>query len=323
MRAMNRFFLLLACAAGLAALPAARGRPAEGVLLDSYSAIVNGKVITVGDVLAALRPAQERLAARYAGRELEQKLAEEFNAARDALVESELILVDFEMQGGSLPDRAIEDHVNSVIHDRFGNDRAAFLKALAAERLTFGEWRQQMKDQLIVQIRRQQEVGAKILITPLDLQTAYAARRDTDFARPERVRLRTLALPAAADGPVDPVQLERVRTGQVPFDADAFAGAVFQDAGDFLDVSSLNEATRAALAGLQPGDVSPPIEIAGTAYLLQLVERQPARIVPFDEAAPEVRRDLRRAEFERLNRIWINSLRAKYHVQLFTHNLFD
>ena len=323
MPAMNRFALLLAvfCVRAAAAAPA-QTFPAGGVLLDAYSAIVNGKVITVGDVLLALRPAQERLAARYAGRELEQKLVEEFDATRASLVESELILVDFEMQGGSLPDRAVEDHVNSVIHDRFGNDRAALLKALSAERLTYGEWRQQMKDQLIVQIRRQQEVGSKILITPLDLQNAYEARKLSDFTRPERVRLRTLALPAS--GAVAPAELAaRIRSGDLPFDASAAEGAEFQDAADFLEVASLHEAVRAAVERLAPGEISDPVDVGGTPYLVQLVERQEAQVLSFDEAAPELRRDLRRAEFDRLNQIWMDSLRSKYHVQLFAHDLLD
>lgn len=320
---MNRFILLLAFPAWVATAALAQNLPAAGVLLDSYSAIVNGKVITVGDILSALRPAQERLAARFDGRDLEQKLVEEFNATRNVLVESQLILADFEMQGGSLPDRAIEDHINSVIHDRFGNDRAAFLKALAAERLTFTEWRKQMKEQFIVQIRRQQEVAAKILITPLDLQTAYDARKLTDFSRPESVRLRTLSIPSmdgdAALGPL----VERLRGGQIPFDASAAEGAVLQDNGELLETASLAEPIRDALASLEPGAISGPVEIGGTTYLVQLVERQEARLLPFDETAADLRRDLRRAEFDRLNKIWVDSLRSKYYVQLFAHNLFD
>ena len=132
---MNRLVLPLAALIG-ATVAGAQGLPASGILLDSYAAIVNGHVVTVGDVLSAMPAAHERLAAQYSGRELGEKLLEKFNDVRDALVESELVLLDFEMQGGALPDRAIEDHVNTVIHDQFQNDRTAFLKALADQRLT-------------------------------------------------------------------------------------------------------------------------------------------------------------------------------------------
>ena len=323
MAPMNRLVLPLA-AMIWAAAAGAQGLPASGILLDSYAAIVNGKVVTVGDVLAAMSAAQARLADQYAGRELEAKLLEKFNAVRDSLVESELVLLDFETQGGTLPDRAIEDHVNSVIHDQFQNDRTAFLKALAEQRLTYAEWHKQMKDQLVVQIMRQKEVSAKILITPLDLQAAYDARKLSDYSLPERVRLRTLVFPAAT-ARSDAAEIGgQIRSGQSSFEQIAAEkGVSLQDDGEFIEISSLHEALRAALAGLAPGDVSEPVDIGGSLYLVQLVERQEARVRPLDEVAPELEKKLRAAEFDRLNKAWIDSLRAKYYVQVFDHDLFD
>ncbi len=324
---MNRFVFLLAALVGTAA--AAQSLPAAGILLDSYAAVVNGKVVTVGDVLSAMPAAHERLSAQYAGRELEEKLAEKFGEVRDKLVESELVLLDFETQGGTLPDRAVEDHVNSVIHDQFQDDRTAFLKALAEQRLTYTEWHKQMKDQLVVQIMRQKEVAAKILITPLDLQAAYDARKLSDYATPERVRLRTLAF--AVD---DPEHLDKVRktaerlrqrllAGDVAFDADASKNAILQDDGEFLDVASLHETLRAALTDLAPGGISAPVEIGGSLYLVQLVERRPAGMRTLEEVAADLEKKLRGDEFDRLNRAWIDSLRAKYYVRLFDVDLFD
>jgi parvulin-like peptidyl-prolyl isomerase len=321
---MKRFLLLCALLGGtvpgFAAAP-----PVPGVLLDSYAAIVNGKVITVGDVLAAMQPLQERLAARLQGAELQQRLAEEYHAIRNSLVESELILLDFELQGGDLPDRAIEDHINSVILERFGNNRAEFLRALAAERLTFADWRKQMKDQLIVQIMRQREVLAKILITPLDLQQAYDRNRDT-FARPERVHLRTRILgPANADGSPEETRARaldvrnRLASGDLP---PGDAPGTLADP-EWFDTANLNDAIRDAIAGLAPDGIAEPIELGGDLYLVQLLDRQEARVLPLDEVSPDLERELRRSEYERLNRIWIDTLRAKYFVQLFTHSLFD
>lgn len=329
MPAMNRILLFLIMA--IAAAPArAQDLPAAGVLLDSYAALVNGKVITVGEVLAALQPAQEDLMARYSGDALRQKLLEEYNSVRDELVDSELILLDFEMQGGTLPDRAIEDHVNTVVHERFGNDRTAFLRALADQRITFAEWRQQMKEQLTVQMMRQKEVTAKIVIAPLDLQRSYEAKKASAYSVPESVRLRTLALDKGATAKeVEETRAraeqlrDRILSGDIPFAQAATNGATLHDDDEFIEVASLDAALRAAIGGLAPGGVSAPLEIGDAWYLVQLVEHRTAGIRPFEEVAPEIARELRRSEFERLNRAWIDSLRAKYHVQLFAHNLFD
>jgi parvulin-like peptidyl-prolyl isomerase len=317
---MNRFLLLLVLTVATATAPA-QVLPDSGLLLDSYAAVVNGKVITVGQILAAMQSNSENLSTRYAGESLRQKLLEEYDTVRDAFIESELILLDFEMQGGSVPDRAVEDHINGVIHDRFGNDRTAFLKALAAERLTFSEWRKQMKEQLVVQIMRQKEVSSKILIAPFDLQIAYDQRRAT-FAIPERIRIRTLSLPATGGAPSPAELRDRLRSGETTFEKEATAATLLDD-GEFIDVASIDQPFRAAIAPLSPGGFSEPVEAGGTTYFIQLVDRQPARIRTFDEAAPEIEKELRAAEYSRLNRIWINSLRTKYYIQLFAHNLFD
>lgn len=324
---MNRFTMLLAVTLW-AATARAQASAAGGVLLDSYAAIVNGKVITIGEVLSALHPVQARLATQYEGGELEQKILQEYDSIRNTLIESELILQDFELQGGVLPDRAIEDHVNTVIHERFGNDRTAFLKALADERLTFAEWRKQMKDQLVVQIMRQKEVSSKILVAPLDLQRMYEAKRSA-YAVPERVRIRTLSMDLGGTPSERETSLaragelrNRILSGDAAF-ANADPGARLQEEAEWLDLDSLNEALRDAIAGLAPGGISPPLGIGDALYLVQLVERQEARTRPLDEVSPEIEKEIRRAEFNRLNRIWVDSLRSKYYIQTFTHNLFD
>ena len=320
-RPMNRFITLIALTL-LATILRAPATSDTGLLLDSYAAIVNGKVITVGEVLSALQPVQANLAAKYDGVELEQKVLQEYETIRNTLIDSELILLDFETQGGTLPDRAIEDHVNTIIHERFGNDRTAFLRALAEERLTFTEWRKQMKDQLVIQIMRQREVAAKILITPLDMLQAYNARKETAYAIPERVRLRTLTLPADTQKNTKKM-ITRLRSGKLSFDEAVSKGAVLQDNPEFIDLSSLNETIRKAMATLPNGDISEAVEMDGTTYLLQVVERTAPHVRPLDEVSPEIEKELRRTEFDRLNRIWVDSLRSKYYIQTFTHNLFE
>jgi peptidyl-prolyl cis-trans isomerase SurA len=318
-------FLALFTLSAQAQLP-----PSDGILVDSYAALVNGKVITVGDILSALQPAQARLASQYQGRELQDKIQEQYTEARDALIQSELILMDFELQGGALPDRAIEDHINTIIHDRFNDDRAAFLRALAEQRLTFAEWRKQMKEQLIVQVMRQREVSSKILITPYDVQQAYDRMKTESFVVPEQVSLLTLTLDKGATPEEQEAALlqaqdlrERILAGDLQMEqaADEAGGQV--ETAEWFEVSTLNASILGAIDGLAPGGLSAPLEIGESLYLVQVVERQLATTVPFDEAAPKIERTLRKAEFERLDNIWLNTLRSKYYVQVFTHNLFD
>jgi len=332
-RALARLLSVLAFALPAPAAHAQFAVPPGGVLLDSYAAVANGKVITVGDVLSAIQsnppdPAPTDAAA----------LDALYRSVRDDLVARELILQEFDALGATLPERAIEDHVNSIIHDRFRGDRTAFLAALAAERTTYEEWRREMLRQLTVQIMRQREVDSKIAVTPVDVQAEYDARPE-DYAQPERVRLAVWSTPRPA--PSDAAQIDAVRAvyralltsvkspGADPVFPDpdslpdGFAPRREELPSEWLDADELAPAFAKALAPLTPPAVPRPVRLGKRLYFLRLLDRTPSGLLPLEEAAPAISAKLRAAERKRLEKIWIDSLRAKYHVQYYEHDLFD
>ena len=293
----------------------------SGILLDSYAAVVNGKVITIGEVMDAIRPEQARLVRQYEGTALEQKIIELFREGRDRLIADELVLADFAAQGATLPERAIEDHINGVIHERFNNDRTAFLQALAEERTTYDEWRKRMQDQLIIQVMRQREVGSKILVTPFDIQAEYNAHPEKHTV-PEKVRLKLFVLPEGAK--IDLATLaDRIRNGALSLDDTvAHFGMTVQDSDEALELTSLQASLQSVLAGAEDGDLVGPVQLDGKGYLIQLVERQPSHSTPLEDVADGIAADLRKREYERLEKLWLNTLRGKYYVQVFANDLF-
>ena len=338
--ALHRLSAVAAAAAFLfaAAAPAAADLPVlpvDGVLLDSYAAIANGKVITVGDVMTALQASPEAaaLSADPAG------LADLYRRTRDDLVSAELILQEFRAIGATLPERAVEDRVNSIIHDRFRGSRAAFLEALAAERTTYEEWHARMLDQLVVQLMRQREVDAKIAVTPVDVQAEYEAHL-SDYDRPERVRLEAWSIPSPSPSSAPQVAAARdlyrafLRATRAtppvapdwppaPANAPDFVPRAEELPSDWTLAADLAPAFRAAIDGVAAPGSPRPLRIGRRTYFIRLLDREPARRLTLDEAAPAVAAKLRAAQRERLDQIWLDSLRAKYHVQLYEHNLFN
>ena len=320
MKRRNLLCLFLGGYVAFAAAAWAAG-PRGDMLLDSYAAVVNGKVITVGEVLDSIRPDQTRLLGQYSGAELEQKMVGVFKEGRDRLISDELVLADFAAQGATLPERAIEDHINGVIHDRFGNDRTAFLQALAEERTTYEDWRKRMQDQLIIQVMRQREVSSKVLVTPFDIQAEYDAHPEK-YAIPEKVRLKLFVLPEEKKQDLKALA-SRIRAGNLSMeDAASRFGMKVQDAGEALETSSLQATLQSALEKAGDGDVVGPVPLDGVDYLVQLVERQPAHSLPLEDVSDEIAAGLRKKEYERLEKIWLNTLRGKYYVQVFANDFF-
>lgn len=312
---------MAAAALGWAAVGAqAQG---NGLLLDSYAAVVSGKIITMGEVLDGMRAEREALSLRYEGEELDRKLQAAFRESLDRLVEAQLVLAEFKDAGGDLPERAIEDHVNGVIREQFGNDQGAFLQALGEARLTYAEWREQMKEQLILQAMRQREVAAKVQVTPLDVQERY----DRDAARytsKAQVRLRLVSVPPDASRKVNLGKLAaRLQEGAVTLEAvEKHFKLDVQEAEEPVDEDSLNETLLAALEGKSAGDVAGPVALEGTEYLVQVLERVPEARKPLSEVREGIEAELRKECFDRLYATWMETLRSKHYVEIYKNDLF-
>ena len=296
---------------------------------DGYAAIVNERVITVGDVREFTQAGDLQMRDEFAGEELKRRRQELFNNARDLLIEQALIVEEFKTLGGQIPDRVVDDRIKEFIYERFENDRAKFLAALAEDQITLDEWRTRVRERLIVTLLRRQEVTDRVKVTPAALLNAYEARA-AEWTVPARVKLRLIVirLPENADAALVEEQRQlairargRILAGE-PF-ADV-AREVSQDSkaasgGDWgLRVpGDFSEPLRSAIEGQPVGEVGELVETPEALYLAYIEERQPARVRPLDEVRPELELALRQAEADRLYQRWIERLKRKFFVQVF------
>lgn len=303
----------------------------EGLRVDSYAAIVNDQIITVGDVLILVQPVEAQLRTAYEGRELEDRLQKAFRDGLEALIERALILEEFKAMGGNLPDRAVEDNINEIIHDRFNNDRVAFLAALADDHMTFDDWREEMKNRLVVSIMRRREVADKVVVAPADIQAEYEQNLDR-FRTPEKVKLSAIVLQKGADEKEAAVKLEeaqRLHTQLLEGEdfavlaANASEGPKAQQGGDlgWMIPAEMLEELAAAVQKLQPGQVSEVLPIGQEYYIVKLEARQNAAVKPFEDVRADIEKTLRDRQVELLTTTWMARLREKYFVKIFEEAL--
>ncbi|MCO5045756.1 MAG: peptidyl-prolyl cis-trans isomerase [Verrucomicrobia bacterium] len=295
---------------------------------DGYAAIVNARVITVGDVLEFVQAGDLQMRDEFAGAELARRRQEAYNNARDLLIEQALIVEDFKKLGGAIPDRVVDDRIKEFIFERFDNSRAKFLEALAEEQITLDEWRTRVRERLIVSILRRQEVTDRIKITPGALQKAYDGQLEK-WKLPARIHVRLIALPLPES---DDALKEDQRQIAIRARGRILAGESFADVAQEVSQDSKAAAggdwgwrapsdfsadLRDALKKLPTGEVSDIIETPAAIYLALVEGREAARQRTLDEVRPEIERSLRQAEAERLYSRWMERLKKKYFVQVF------
>lgn len=322
---MNLFPKIIVVACVVLGLPAAA--PARGMRVDGYAAMVNQRVITIGDVLDYIQPVQMKLAETYEGEELQKRVSAAMSEQLETLIERALILEEFTLKGGTIPDRLVDDRINGMISDRFKNSRTAFFEALSQERLTLDEWREQTREQLIISVMRRQEVGDRVIVSPRAVRETYEARLDT-YRVPEQVKLQMIVLHQGATAEDQKVKREEAEKIRAKLLAGEDFGEVAKassegnraaEGGDqgWLEPSSLRAELTAVVDQLEPGRISEVVEAGDELYLLKVEARKNESILPFDEARKGIEKELRMAEEERLYKTWIVRLRRKFYVKVY------
>lgn len=303
----------------------------ETMVLDGLAAAVNDRMITLGDVLMYAAPAERDARLRLDGAAFEQRLDEIYRRALDSLVARALLLEEAKRRDLKVPDRAIDDYINNIVHDRFGNNRTAFLQMLAEEKLTLPEYRDQTRDSLIAMLLRRQEVSSRIAVPPHDLQRIYQERID-QYRTPEQVRLRVLTVGVkSAAGDTPDAQRARAEAARqriaagAPFDAVAKEisdGPRAADGGDWgwMPTTDLRGELREAVARLAPGAMTPIIPADGVNFLVKLEERKAPSVRPFEEVRGDLEKELRQTEDDRRYGEWISLLKSRHYVRIFMPN---
>ncbi len=298
-------------------------------MVDGVAAVVNTNVITYGQVRELLMFRQRSLSEAFQGEELRAKMKESQDAALQDLVDRQLIIDNFNEQGFQIPDHVIDDRINTIIREEFGSDRRAFIRTLRAEGFSLPRFREVEREKIIVQAMRQRAVRSDFIISPDKIQTYYR-KNLTQYSSPEEIRLSMIVLRVDDDGTDDPrgarrAMAEEIRSkltegadfaGMAQMYSDDSTGALGGDWG-WIDRRTLNaELTQAAFA-LQPGQLSPVVEIGDSFYLLKVEARKSAVTKPLAEVREEIGRKLFEEERIRLQEQWLSKLREKAFVKIY------
>jgi peptidyl-prolyl cis-trans isomerase SurA len=294
--------------------------------VDGFAAVVNERVITMGDVLDFIQPNILQLRDVYAGEELDRKREEAYTTGLQLLVDQALIVEEFKKSGGAIPDRLVNDRINEVIFDQFENDRAKFLAALAEEQITLEDWRERIRERLIVSALRQQEINDRVQVTPENLRQAYEKNR-AKFSRPQQVKLSMITLRKDRSADETAAREEAVRLRGRLLAGESFTELAREfshdpkaaNGGDWgwITPKDLRAELRQGLEALKLGDVSDILETPEALYVARIEEQRAAYEPTLEELRPELEKEVRRAEVDRLYQAWMERLKRKHAIKIF------
>lgn len=291
--------------------------------LNGIAAIVNDAVITVQEVKEYIEPALEVIERTYFDRpqELQRKRQETLEDGINQLVERQLILSDFKNSGRNLPESIIDEEINREIREQFG-DRENFIKTLKARGITFEKYRQKMRERIIVSALRSLNVSSEIVISPYKIE-AYYKTNQNKFMVKDQAKLKIIMIKNDPSNPGRAKKLAseiyaKLKSG-TPFSEMTVYHEGTQKNGEWgwVEVDPLQPELRVAIRNLKPGQFSDVIETAEGCWILYLEEFKPAHVRPLQEVRDEIEKELLAQERDRLQKKWIDRIRAKSFVRYF------
>ena len=302
-------------------------------LANGIYAIVHDTVITHQDVENRTAPVIEELRRQYRNQPdvYNQKLTEALNESLEYLVERQLILHEFNTAGYAVPETVIEEYMEERIRARYP-DRVTFTKSLQAEGLTLEKFRQQMREQFIVEQMRIKNISGELVISPHKIESYYLAHTN-EYKLDDEVKLRMIVLNKPVSGDAATVRKLAEEITRKIKEGAAFAemAAVYsegrqgREGGDWGWVQKYDRdgapVLRKELAdvafSLKPGELSGVIETPEVFYLMLVEDKRSAHIKALSEVRGEIERNMITEERARIQKNWINRLKQKTFVTYF------
>ncbi len=303
------------------------GLPARAELVNGIKAIVQDSVITMQEVQNLALPAVEVLRRQYRSQPeiFQQKFSEALSDSLEQLVERQLVLYDFKSAGYNLPESIITESVEERIRTRYG-DRAKLIKSLQSQGISFEKFKQQMRDQFIVEALRSKNISSEVIISPHKIETYYLAHKD-NYRIDDQIKLRMIVLNKNAGGDSSSAhQLageiqSKIKNGAAFTElASVYSqGSQRNQGGDWgwVERGVLRKELADAAFSLKTGTVSDVIDTTEACYLMLVEDRRPSHIKALSEVRDEIEHNMLGEERARLAKQYIDRLKKKTFVRYF------
>ncbi|MGN0846305.1 MAG: peptidylprolyl isomerase [Kiritimatiellia bacterium] len=290
---------------------------ASAASLDGFAAKVNGAVITIGDVLNEMR--------RVGGPQDDFRTAYS-NAVEDA-VNRRLILNAAADKKLDMQEWLVDNRIREIVKDNFGGDMNKLNAQLAQSKVPLTDWRNQIRDDMIVNAMRFQMVDKGAEATPAAMHNEYLMHRDR-YCAEAKSTVSVILLRPPPDDKTPPVTtrgeeiLGRLEKGESfaelakAFSSDSHA----KDGGLWKDVKP-EEAFRPeiaqAISRLKVGEYSRLINLDGWGFIVRKDAEATERQLTFEEAYDKIAVNVRRELVKARHAAWIARLREEAFVKIY------
>jgi peptidyl-prolyl cis-trans isomerase C len=327
---------------GQAASPAAPGQialpgqpavapapPADTSRMPAVVARVNGVDIKKDELLRQADEMRMRMMQATRGQQTQPLDAGFYQQILESMVAQTLIIQDAKKQGITVSDQEVTAQIDTI--KKQFPDAATFQKALASQGMTEKTLQDNMREQALIQKYMTTKVLNTVTVDDAAARQFYEQNKDK-MQRPERAHLRHILLRVAPNATADDKQktkaraedlLKRAKGGE---DFGKLAAENSDDQGTKVQGGDLSWVVpgqmvppfdKAGFALTKPNELSPVVETQFGYHIIQLLERQPASAVPFEEAKGRITQMLKQQQAGQKVQAHVEELKKQAKVEMF------
>jgi peptidyl-prolyl cis-trans isomerase C len=302
------------------AAPVVKPMPAK---LPNVVAKVNGEPIERWELENGLKRAEARAGSVVPP----EKRDEVLRGVLDQLVAYHLVAQAARDQKVDVTDADVEGQMQTI-RQSFPTEQA-FQQGIAAQALTMDELKRQTRMSLQIQKVIESQINSKVSIADSEVDAFYKQNLDR-FKEGESVHASHILIgvqpgSSAADKQAAKAKaqqiLKQVRGGG---DFGALARETSQDPGSapnggdlgFFQKGQMTPAFEKAAFELKPGAISNVIESPFGFHIIKVIERRPARTVPFAEVSPQIKDFLTQNQRQTKLQQFIDEKKAKTKIEI-------
>lgn len=294
---------------------------ARGVVLDGLAAKVNDAVITMYDVGTAIGDLKR------GGVISDDDFKTAYSNTVEFLVERRLILQLAAEKKVTFPEWVVEGRIREIVKDKFDGDMNKLNAMLSQTKTPLTEWRNMIRDDMIVNAMRQQFVEKYVTATPADMFREYNENKKL-YRSEAKTSVSVILLKPADDKKSPSVStrgeeiLARLERGEPfadlarTFSADSHA----KDGGAWKDVNP-EEAFRPeiakTIASLKVGEVSKLVDLNGWGFIVRKESEAGVKERSFAEAYDDIERNVKARLGKEAYRDWVQRLRAAAFIKIY------
>jgi peptidyl-prolyl cis-trans isomerase SurA len=300
----------------------APGAGADEIVVDGIAAQVGTQIVLVSEVMELVGPLEAE--ARQQGipeAEIGRLRAE----ALEQLIERRLIaqvVKDAQLQ---VPEADVDKAIEGIANEN-GLSLDQLRASLASHGVGWDEYRGRIKAEMERQKVVGTMVGSQVQVEERELRALYAQLYTSQPQGGEAMHVRQILVLGGEDAPRDLATAcsvardARVRIDKgEPFEklAQEVSAAAPQQGGDigWIHSDTMAPWMKTPMASLEPGAVSPVIELPFGCTILQLVERRDYEPVTFEQAKDSLQQEVHQAKVMDEYRKWMEDLRKRTFIE--------